>query len=391
MSVYKDKKTGKWFVYICHNRTRYRKKSPDNTRTGAVAYEALLRGKLTRGEPIENETKEKRQAFQDFAWEWFNIYVKNNNKISEIRGKMFTLKTHLVPFFGKTQIDKLSGLQIERYKAKKINEGLTNKTINNHLAVLNKCLLTAQEWLELDKIPKIKKLKVPPQKYDYLTVEESRSLLRHTSGMWRDIVLVALKTGLRLGELRGLKWKDISWEKRELTVRRSVYLDKHIVPPKSNKERIVPLSDDAYLILSQNRREKGFIFSIKPGIHLKNTCCRKRLYKMCDAAGLRRIGWHVLRHTFASQLVMAGAHLKAVQELLGHTDIQTTMRYAHMSPSTLSETVKLLDTGSANNNLRQYSASKGEKFAQILESIASHEPVFSSKVKQKQDPKALFV
>jgi integrase len=255
--------------------------------------------------------------------------------------------------------------------------------------VLNKCLRTAQEWLELDRIPRIKKLKVPPQKYDYLSVEESELLLRSTQGMWHEIVLVALKTGLRLGELRGLKWEDIDWEKRELTVRRSVYLDKHIVPPKSNRMRIVPLSDDVYSVLSQNRRKRGFIFSIKPNMHLKNTCCRKRLYKMCDAAGLRRIGWHVLRHTFASQLVMAGAHLKAVQELLGHTDIQTTMRYAHMAPSALSDTVKLLDRNRTNNNLRQYNASSGQKFEKILENIASHNPRLSANQKEKQDPKIL--
>jgi hypothetical protein len=85
---------------------------------------------------------------------------------------------------------------------------------------------------------------------------------------------------------------------------------------------------------------------------------------------------------------MAGAHLKAVQELLGHTDIQTTMRYAHMAPSALSETVKLLDRNSTNNNLRQYDASTGQKFEKILENIASHNPRFSANLKEKQDPKA---
>lgn len=389
MSVFKEKKTGAWYVYICHDRKRYRRKCPDNTRTGAVAYEALLRGKLARGESIENEAKINRPAFKDFAWQWFNIYVKTNNKISEIKGKKSTLKTHLVPFFGSTRIDLVSGLQIERYKAKKIKKGLSNKTINNHLTVLNKCLRTAQEWLELDRIPRIKKLKVPPQKYDYLSVEESERLLEGAHGMWRDIVLVALRTGLRLGELRGLKWEDIDWKKRQLTVRRSVYLDKHIVTPKSNRERVIPLSDDVYSALSQNQRKRGFIFSIKLNMHLKNTCCRKRLYKMCDAAGLRRIGWHVLRHTFASQLVMAGAHLKAVQELLGHTDIQTTMRYAHMAPSALSDTVKLLDRGRVNHNLRQYNASNGRKFENILENIASHNPRLSANHKEKQGSKAL--
>ena len=66
----------------------------------------------------------------------------------------------------------------------------------------------------------------------------------------------------------------------------------------------------------------------------------------CRKAGLREIGWHVLRHTFASHLAMRGAPLKAIQELLGHATIQMTMRYAHLAPEVVNETVRLLDAPS---------------------------------------------
>ena len=71
--------------------------------------------------------------------------------------------------------------------------------------------------------------------------------------------------------------------------------------------------------------------------------CKHPIWSACRRAGLRQIGWHVLRHTFASHLVMKGAPLKAVQELLGHATIEMTMRYAHLSPSVRRDAVKLLD------------------------------------------------
>jgi len=372
-------------VDIRYNHKRYRKKSPDNTRKGALAYETLCRGKLSRGESLsEEKPKQKvRPTFTEFAWEWFEIYVKNNNKPSEIRGKRYVLGTHLVPFFGKSRIDKIPGIDIERYKAKKIKKGLTNKTINNHLTVLSKCLRTAEEWLELEGLPKIKKLKVPPQKFDFLSQEESRLLLKNAEGVWHDMILTALKTGLRLGELRGLKWGDIDLKKRTLTVRRSAYRHDCFVSPKSNKERTVPFSTELHSTLAGREHETGFVFSVKPGVHLKNMDCYRKLRKACAKSGIRRIGWHVLRHSFASHLIEVGAHLKAVQELLGHSNIQTTMRYAHLSPSALSDAVELLDS-SKQDNFGQYMVSSEKKFTEILNSVRPQEANFLPNLKQKQ-------
>ncbi len=76
---------------------------------------------------------------------------------------------------------------------------------------------------------------------------------------------------------------------------------------------------------------------------LKKNECKHPLWRACRRAGLRRIGWHVLRHTFASHLVMRGVPLKAVQELMGHATIDMTMRYAHLSPHVAREAVKVLD------------------------------------------------
>src|SRR5262249_44839359 len=314
------------------------------------AYEATLRQKLARGEPLDfcqpdGKQNEKHQKFEVFAWHWFETYVRTNHKFVEIRNKKVALQTNLIPFFGDTPIDKISTLQVERYKSLRLSEGLVNKTINNHLIVLGKCLRDAQEWLDLQKIPKIKKLKVPPQKIDFLTQQESNLLLANTRGVWREIIFTALKTGLRRGELKALNWSDINWHNKTLTVRHSwCESKKGLDTPKSNRERQIPLTEELHSMLGCRKKDTGPVFLDETGKSFSTKKLNDEIAAACRRAGIKVVTCHILRHTFASLLIMAGASLKAVQELLGHTNIQITMRYAHLAPSSLREAVALLET-----------------------------------------------
>jgi integrase len=349
-----------WSVDFRFNGRRYREKSPINTKAGAENYEARLKGKLFRGESVDKKQEAtKKYKFRDFAWEWYENYVKTNNKYSEVRGKKLILISHLVPFFGKLGLENISGMDVEKYKTKKSKENLSKKTINNHLTVLNTCLVTAKEWLDLEKIPKIKKLKAEPPKTGFLSKNECKLLLDHSSGIWRDMILLALKTGVRFGELRALKWEDINWETKVLSVRRSVFRGV-TVSPKSNKERYIPLLNKVIETLEQRERNGDYIFADKRGRMIEENRVRRELWRTCDKAGMDRVGWHRLRHTFASHLAMEGASLKSIQELLGHADIKTTMRYAHLSPSTLKKSVELLEERSGNENFGQNTGKRVE-------------------------------
>ena len=336
-----------WWIDFSHNHIRYRKPSPDNSRDGAEAYEALLRQKLARGETLDRQdTKQEEceQKFKEFAWKWVETYVKTNNKPSEIGRKRHTLRAHLIPYFGEIRLDKITTFRIEQYKAKKIKAGLANQTINNHLTVLSSCLHAAEDWVNLEKLPKIKRLKVPPSQFDFLSPEELKRLLAHTNGMWRELILMASKTGLRRGELRGLAWSDINWDNKTLTVRQSwCEVKKGLVTPKSNKERHIPLTNELYEMLLQKKVSFGFVFSGQGGQRLNHGRLKRELEKACTRAGIRKITCHALRHTFASHLVMNGAPLKAVQDLMGHADIKTTMRYAHLTSSSLNAAIDLLE------------------------------------------------
>lgn len=357
MAIRKDKQLKKWCVDITYKGKRYREVSPENSRDGARAYELVLRQKLARGKPIsqlKEKPNEQEQKFEKFSKYWFNDFVKNNNKPSTISNKKYVLKNQLVPFFGRTPINQISTGQVERFKAEKRGR-ITEKTINNYLEVLKTCLNVAKELLDLDRIPKIKKLKEPPVDFDFLTQGESDSLLSSMTGVWREIVLTAIKTGLRMGELRGLKWQDIDCNNQTLTVNHSwCNYNKGLVSPKSNKIRNIPLTSEVFDVLSRGGKKSEFVFLDEFDGMFNDQRFNCELEEACKRAGLRKVTCHTLRHTFASHLAMSGAPIVSIQQLMGHADIKTTMRYAHLSQSSLKSTIDLLEPKSKNSNFSQY-------------------------------------
>ena len=336
-----------WWVDFRANHTRYRKRSPENSRAGALAYEAMLRQKLARGESIDRpeDAAKQVQTFAIFAARWFEEYVIPNNKFSEQRTKKYVLSASLVPFFGKLQLSQITAHTIEQYKALLLKQGVTPKTIKNRLTVLNKCLNTANEWLELQTAPpKIKWPKCPPARTDYLSPDECKLLLSHTEGTVREMLLTALRTGMRQGELKGLQWSDVDWQSRNIVVRHSrCDYRKTLGSPKSNRERYIPIDVDVYEMLYRRKKSTGYVFLDVDGEPFDNKRLNRRLTTLCKKAGLRKVGWHVLRHTFASHLAMRGVPIVAVKELLGHSNIVTTMRYAHVAPSTLRSAIDMLN------------------------------------------------
>ena len=118
---------------------------------------------------------------------------------------------------------------------------------------------------------------------------------------------------------------------------------KVLVAPKSNRERHIPLDVDVYEILYRRKKETGYVFLNSDMKLFDYHRINRRLSGACKKAGIRKIGWHTLRHTFASHLAMKGVPLPTVQQLMGHSSITTTMRYAHVAPSTLRTAIDMLN------------------------------------------------
>ena len=185
--------------------------------------------------------------------------------------------------------------------------------MNNMLTILRKMLSVAQEWGAIPYVPKVKWLKVPPNRFDLLLFEEADRLMAAADSEWRAMITLALKTGLRLDELLALKWDDVDLVAGRLVVSRNLSRGE-ITTPKNGKTREIPLGDDVLVSLKRHRHLRGEVVFCQPdGRMFTKGETKHPLKRACKRAGLRQIGWHVLRHTFASHLVMRKAPIKAVQ------------------------------------------------------------------------------
>jgi integrase len=341
MSIFK--RGNKYWVGFRFNHERHRYPSPDNTLAGAKVYEASLRGKLARGEPIVSQADKPVEmiTFKEFAKTWLEVYVKNNNRLSEQQHKEGCLRLYLIPYFGEYPLDRIGNLDVENFKAKMMKTKLSEDSINHFLSTLSTCLKTAVEWDIIKSIPRIKRLRVTPNKFDYLSEEEAEQILAQADGQIKEMIFFCLKTGVRFGELIALDWNDIDFQEKQITVRRSIVRG-IMGSTKSNKIRYIPLISSVSDMLIKRVKSHGFVFTRHKTHFTQHYSCKK-LYQAARKAGLRKIGWHKLRHTFASHLAQNGVAIQAIKELLGHSDITTTMRYAHLSPSALRSAMNVLE------------------------------------------------
>jgi integrase len=344
MAARKIKKT--WWVDFQAYRKRYRYRSPANTREGAQAFEARLRNELaTFGEirSLKPKAAERPPAptLTDFVPRWMDGYVIPNNRPKEQGQKRATLNHHLLPVFGKLRLDQITPERIELYKGAKQKEGLHPKTINNQLVILHKLLVTAKEWSLIESVPHTKQLKAPDPPFRHLSKSDTEKLIvAIPDEPWRSMVVLAARTGMRYSELSGLQWEDVDLERGSITVRRSL-VEGEMGNTKNNRIRHIPLTPDALAALQGLPHVPGHVFLFHKAPVLYKTA-RLKLEDYCRLAGVPRITWHDLRHTFASQLAASSAPILAVQKLMGHADIKMTMRYSHLEPDVLRDVVNLL-------------------------------------------------
>jgi integrase len=354
VSVYQetDPKTGRkrWRVDVFWefpdaSTKRIRKVSPINTRRGAEQYERDIRNALADGS-YGQRRKGTALTFGSFRERFFSDHVAKL-KPSTRSAQETIWRVSLLPLLEDMPLDEIDEDAIAKLTREILKRGASPKTVNNALSALRTALSQAYEWRLIGRVPRVRWMKVPQQKFDFFTFEEAAQLIAVGSPM----VTVALRTGMRIGELLALDWGDVSLERQQVTVERSVFFEKgeaHEGGTKTGKVRTLALTSEARAALeSLPGKRKGYVFKNRKGGQLTRNQAKHVLWGAQRAASIRKTGWHVCRHTFASHLVMRGVDLPTVQRLMGHTTIAMTMKYSHLAPDHLRNAIQALEPSAA--------------------------------------------
>ncbi len=233
-----------------------------------------------------------------------------------------------MPLLGTKKLNAITPWAIEQFKKQRREAGRRHTTINTELATLKAMLRKAREWGRMTASPEagIKKIPGPEHRTRFLSEEEEALLLSACPPALQRICLAGLLSGLRRIELVSLRPEDVDLERKTLRV--------ESMHSKTGKGRTVPLGPRLQAVLKEAlsvRGEAPVVFVTKMGRAWTLDAFTAAL-QFYSKRVITPIGPHVLRHTFASRLVMAGVDIRTVQELMGHATIMMTMRYAHLSP-----------------------------------------------------------
>jgi len=352
-----------WYIRLSIKNKRYHRAIPeasnkkDAEKAEAIFKAELLQGKYNLAENIGN------MAFTKLVDHYIN-YTKTNNL--SWKGCVSRAE-RLREYFGKKQLKDISPILIEKYrserkKTKKMkvdNENeftyITNSTINREIEILRKMFNIAIDNDWIDKNPcssnKVHKLREDNKQERFLLPEEETRLLAHCTGEFeymRPIIICALHTGMRKGEILDLKWDCVNFKDKFIT----------LLQTKSGKMRKIPINSVLLPELKELYKNKcsAFVFS-NPETENRYCDLKRAFPSLCKQAQIKNLRFHDLRHTSATRMVASNIDLVVVQEILGHADIKTTMRYSHPVPERKLTAVEALANYNNQNKILEFAVS----------------------------------
>ena len=304
-----------------------------------------------------DEHSDLDQATDMIVDAWFDYWIsikKQTVRPNTVRNYSERYERNIKDVIGKKLLTEVKPIHCQTIFSKMAEEGYKTTTIYQTRIALYNMLEFARENDVLITNPCKKSVKSdmgkPSTKKEALTIDVQKKFLEAVVGYsYENQYRFVLQTGLRTGELVGLKWDDIDFEKKTITISRTMEFrykvgEWRVGPPKSKSGyRTIPLTDEAIRILKAQKEKNSKIkvinmewtdqvFLCKKGEPVKNSTYDTALFKICDKIGIKNFSMHVLRHTFATRCIEAGMMPKTLQKILGHSNIGITMNlYVHIT------------------------------------------------------------
>jgi len=334
-------------------------------KTKAEADDWLTSTKYERNAGTPMKLEADRMTFGVYLDRWLRDVVKGSvarHTYKDYEGKV---RLHLQPTLGRVRLKDLTSGHLQALYRQKAEDGLSPRTVEYIHSTARKALAKAEEW---DLVRKnVARYARPPAKehkeHRTLTVPQSKAFFAAAAeDRLEALYVLALTTGLRRGELLGLKWADIDLEKTTLSVSRSMDTlygpPEEKAPKRESSRRTVVLVPEAVAVLRLHRRrqaqerlavgpawrERDLVFPTTLGTPmLGDNLLKRNLRPLLEKAGLPPLTFHELRHTFATFHLASGERPKVIQEILGHSSIKTTMdTYSHVIPGMQEEAAERL-------------------------------------------------
>jgi integrase len=297
-----------------------------------------VKGEIAEGkwfERLPGEDRTFREMMEKYMVEHSSI---NKAPKSHIRDK--SLRDHLVAFFGDSPLSEISPRLISEYKTHRREERCAPKTLNNELTLMSHAFNLAikeWEWVKENPVQKVSKEKVNNQIERWLTLEEEEKLLTGSPKWLAQIISFAINSGLRQGEILDLRWPQVDLSRRTIM----------ILEQKNKSKDTLPFNETVARVLAARARVRvgrtDHVFYNEMDGRLDSRNLLRAFYSATKRAGIQKLRFHDLRHTFATRLVQAGVDIYTVQKLGRWKTISMVMRYAHHYPESLRSGVEVLD------------------------------------------------
>jgi integrase len=338
--IEEPKGSGNWFVRIYHGGRRYKRRAASKSHARQLRDE--IRVAIRRGE-WPPKAKSRTVLFDELLDDY--RYAKRREGKAVMQGEFAWRRLHAA--FGGRRADELSAREVESLRDEML-QTLSVASVNRHLtllrAILNRAVRDGR--LDMEKNPAIKLLKETNGRVRYLSDGEEAHLMESLPAWLRPLVLTAIHTGLRRGELLKLRWNDVDLIAGAITISKG----------KSGFTERIPINQTVRQVLARVHGERRqwaratgdarelfgrFVFCAPGGGYLH--ALNRYWYPAMKRAGIEDFRFHDLRHTCLSRLAMKGADFYAIQRLARHRRPEMTMRYAHLSPGHLRTVAELLD------------------------------------------------